>query len=66
MIEYTITPQQKELLAPVHRHLQTAFAIVANRNLGLEDIKPEGVFKAEGGVVAGGRDIAIIEELSHG
>ena len=61
MIQYTITPQQKTLLAPVHRHLQTAFAVVANRKLGLESVEPEGVFKAEGGVVAGGREIAIMK-----
>lgn len=61
MLEFNISLEQRRALLPCSRHFQVAVAILANRNLGLPDVEPQGIFKYEGGVVVGGCEVVVMK-----
>lgn len=57
MTRYDLSDRDRRRLASRHRAVQAAIAAVANRKLGASE--EGGIFKREGVVVVGGREIAI-------
>jgi hypothetical protein len=58
MVPFDISERLREEMAPHHRAVQAAIAVLANRHLGIE-ARPEGIGKFQGGVRVAGRDICI-------
>src|SRR4051812_47559737 len=58
MVPFTISERIRQAMAPHHRQVQAALAVLANRRLGLET-PPRGIGKFQGGIRVGEREIFI-------
>lgn len=60
MLNFDIPLADRALVAPMHRAFQAGVATLANLKCGLKPpFRVDGIYKAEGGVVVNGKEIAI-------
>ena len=59
MIRYTLDDADRDIMRTRHRDVQGAIAVIANKMMGVKEVEPQAIGKAEGGVVVNGCEICI-------